>query len=225
MKIIVLHGDDERKLYERLTKFVGEAKKRSWEVAYLDNPTISIQEQLSSSTLFGAERFFVIRDVAKLGKKELGWLDKKSRDLPGNLIIYHEDYISPVILKALPAKYTKIEEFKLPVLIWKFLEGLSPGNSKNSIRTFHKIIEKDPPEFIFSLIARHFRDLYWVKTDASSTGFPSWKVGKLKSQSNKFTEDKLREIINQLSDIDIEVKTSKADLVSSLDLLILKQLE
>jgi len=29
MKIIVLHGDDERKLYERLSKFIDTAKSRS----------------------------------------------------------------------------------------------------------------------------------------------------------------------------------------------------
>ena len=62
MKIIILHGDDEKKLYERLSKFVEIARSRSWEVDYLDDPKESIQENLSSTSLFGAERFFKIRN-------------------------------------------------------------------------------------------------------------------------------------------------------------------
>jgi DNA polymerase III delta subunit len=224
MKIIVLHGDDERKLYERLSKFIETAKGRSWEVAYLDDPAISIQEQLSSSSLFGSERFFIIRDILRLGKRELEWLNKKSKDLSGNLIIYHENYIPQAILKSLP-KETKIEEFKLPVILWNFLDGFYPGNSEKSIKQFHQLIEKEAPEFIFTLIAKLFRDLYWVKTDAATLPYPNWRVGKLKTQANKFTINNLQLIINKLSEIDIKVKTSKSDLTAELDLLIIKQLE
>jgi DNA polymerase III delta subunit len=224
MKIIVLHGDDELRLHSRLKKFIGIARQRSWEVTYFDNPNLSFEEVLSGSSLFGYERFFILSDVRKLGKKEVSWLNKKYANLSGNLVVYNKGFISSALLKSLP-RSTKVEEFKLPVLIWKFLESFIPGNSKSSIKAFHKIIEKDPPEFIFSLIARHFRDLYWVKVDSASTSFPLWKVVKLKSQAAKFTDQRLREIISLLADIDMEVKTSKADLVSSLDLLILKQLE
>lgn len=224
MNIIILHGDDEKKLYERLTKFVETAKGRSWEVAYIDNSTLSLQEQLSSTSLFGAERFFIVRDISRLGKKELIWISKNFKNLSGNLIIYHEGYIPQGILKSLP-KDTKIEEFKLPVILWNFLDGIYPGNSGKSIKQLHQIIEKEAPEFIFTLIAKLFRDLYWVKTDESTLPYPSWRAGKLKVQASKFTINNLKLIINNLSDIDIKVKTSKADLTNELDLLIIKQLE
>ena len=223
MKIIILHGDDERRLYERLTKFVDSAKGRSWEVAYLDDPSLSLEEQLSSSSLFGAERFFVIRDISRLGKKELGWIAKKSKDLPGNLIIYHEGYVPQGILKALPD--AKVEEFKLPVILWNFLDGLYPGNSERSIKQFHKLIENEAPEFIFTLIAKLFRDLYWVKVDEKSLPYPSWRIGKLNLQSSKFSPEQLIDIIFHLAEIDIKVKTSKAEIVSELDLLIIKKLQ
>jgi len=224
MKIIVLHGDDERKLYDRLSKFIETAKSRSWEVAYLDDPALSIQEQLSSSSLFGNERFFIVRDISRLGKKELEWLSKKSKDLSVNLIIYHEGFISQAILKSLP-KDIKIEEFKLPVILWNFLDGIYPGNAERSIKTFHQLIEKEAPEFIFTLIAKLFRDLYWVKVDSSSLSYQSWRISKLKSQSAHFTVQQLQQLISLLADIDIKVKTSKSDLISELDLLIIKQLE
>lgn len=36
MKIIILHGDDNVKSYERLKKFIDTARNRSWEVSFLD---------------------------------------------------------------------------------------------------------------------------------------------------------------------------------------------
>jgi DNA polymerase III delta subunit len=50
-------------------------------------------------------------------------------------------------------------------------------------------------------------------------------VSKLKSQGTKFTIDNLKLIIENLAKIDIDVKTSKANLVSALDLLIVKYIQ
>jgi len=224
MKIIILHGDDTVKSYERLKKFIDVAKERSWEVSHIDESDQSFEEILSASSLFGSERFFILKDVKKIGKKEHAWLSKNYAAISGNLIIYNEGSLNVTTIKSFPSD-TKFEEFKLPVVIWNFLDNLAPGKGDYSVKTLHKILEKEPPEFIFSLIARHFRDLTWVKVDAASAGFPFWKINKLKSQSSKFTAEALRNFISSLSDIDINVKTSKADLTTELDLLLIKQLE
>lgn len=224
MKIIVLHGEDTLKSYERLKKFIQAAKDRSWEVSYLDESSQRFQDDLSASSLFGAERFFILQDVRKIGKDEISWLNKRNAELSGNLIIYSEGNLNQTFLKSLP-KEVKIEEFKLPKLIWNFLDHIYPGNSKKVLQEFHKVIEKDPPEFVFSLIAKLFRDLYWIKVDSRSIPYPSWRVAKLKVQSSKFKVENLIAMIGELSDIDVRVKTGKADLVSSLDLFMIKQLE
>lgn len=224
MKVIVLHGDDTIKSFERLKKFIDVAKKRSWEVSYIEELDQTFQEILSANSLFGNERFFIVRDIKKLGKRELEWLKKKYSEITGNLIIYSEGAINSTLLNSLP-KDTKIEEFKLPVLLWNFLDGLYPGNSTREVQFLHRIIEKQPVEFVFSLISKHFRDLWWVKVDAGSTGFPFWKINKLKIQSSKYSLETLSIIIGKLAEIDYKVKTSKADLLSELDLLIIKQLE
>lgn len=223
MKIIVLHGEDTTKSYERLKKFIDVAKKRSWEVVFLDESNLALKENLSSSSLFGGERFFILKDIKKLTKKEIEWIKKNTSTLPGNLIIYHEGTIGAVLLKSLP-KDSKIEEFKLPKLIWNFLEIIRPGNADQTIKTFHKVIEKEPIELVFALIARQMKDLYLVKSGNSSQ-IPSWRESKLINQASKFTSENLKQIIGKLTEIDVEVKTSKANLVSSLDLLLIKQLE
>jgi len=105
------------------------------------------------------------------------------------------------------------------------LDNLHPGNTGKVIRELHEVVKTEAPEFVFSIMAKHFRDLYWVKTDASTIPYQSWRISKLKSQSLKFNEVLLKEIIDNLSQIDINIKTSKADLLSALDLLIIKKLK
>lgn len=230
MRIIILHGDDTEKSYVRLKKFINVARERSWEVVFLDDSNLSIEESLASSSLFGNERFFILRAIKKLGKTDFDWLRKRYKDLSGNLVVYNEGQLTQAEIKSFQSLRSsgqgfKIEEYKLPVFIWNFLDGLYPGNAAKSVKLLHKVIEKQAPEFIFTLIAKLFRDLYWVKVDPVSIGYPSWRISKLKSQSAKFTKLMLTGFIDSLATIDIKVKTSKADLVSALDLLIIKQLE
>ena len=212
MKIIVLHGEDTGKSQERLRKFTDEAKKRGWELLY--------DEVAATPSLFGTGRLTVIRDYKLVTPKILKSLTK----ITGTFVIHHTNNLPQTFLKTLP-KDTKVEEFKLPKLIWSFLEHLYPGNSDACIKEFHRIIETDPPEFVFSVIAKHFRVLFWTKTDPGSMQYPSWRAGKLKTQSAKFKEGRLEKIIGSLTEIDVNAKTGKGDLVLSLDLLIIKQLE
>ena len=225
MKIIFLHGEDTSKSYERLHKFIETAKKRSWEVNYVDESNLLLQETLSSASLFAAERFYILRDVRRLGKKEIEWLNKKYADLSGNFIIYHEGKVGATFQKSLP-KDTKVEEFKLPKIIFLFLELFYPGNFKSCLMTFHKVIEIEPIEFVVALLGRHLKDLYLIKIDEGSlAAYPSWRISKLKTQSKKFSKEELKSIINELSEIDILSKTSKLNIINSLDLLIVSKLK
>jgi len=224
VKIIILHGDDTVKSFERLKKFIDVAKSRSYEINYLDESSLSFIENLESTSLFGDERFFILRDVKKISKKDFEWLGKKYADLSGTLIVYSENVLSVTAIKSF-SKDSKIEEFKLPVLLWNFLDGMEIGNSQKTLQTFHKIIEKEPVEFVFTLIAKRLRDLYWIKIDPKTAQFQSWQISKMKKQLESFSVDQLKICIEELAQIDIKVKTSKADLISELDLFIIKQLK
>jgi hypothetical protein len=165
MKTILLHGDYTQASYERLQKFIKVAKKRGWEIQRINsNKSLSLPEALTSTALFVSNRLFVLEDVRSIKKQELDWLAKKSVKIEGNLVIYHGGFLPQTILKSLP-KDTKIEEFKLPRLIFIFLDSFFPKNSKKALKLFHQVSEKEPVEFVFALLARHLRDLYWVKVD------------------------------------------------------------
>lgn len=205
MKIIVLHGDYTTKLYQRLNKFIETAKDRGWEI---------LNDEISrTASLFNKERLTVVRKYNLIDKKDISHIVKT----PGTLVIYNEGVIPQAFLKELP-KETKIEEYKLPNLIWNFLDNIS-------LKSFHEVILTEPIEFVFSLLAKRFRDLYWVKVSENNLPYQPWQISKLKKQAQKYSEDRLKEIIEKLSKIDIKVKTSKADLISELDFMLIKYLE
>jgi len=222
MKVIVLHGDNERASYQRLEKFIEVAKARGWQVNFLDSPE-GISERLNSVSLFGQQPFFVIRSINKWPPSTLKKTKKVLEKGEGTVVVYHNDFLGKTILESLP-KGVKLEEFKLPRLIFDFLDSFYPGNAKRILVLLREVLKKEPPEFVFALLARHVRDLYWAKTD-SPLPVPSWRAQKLKNQAGKFTKGALEEIIKSISETDIKVKTSQAELTSSLDLLAINLLK
>lgn len=141
MKIIVLHGDDTQKSYERLMVFVNEAKKRNWKIT-----DFSIEE-VENQSLFGDECFYILKDYKLLDKKTLEKLKKYS----GNLIVYTAGLHPAVNLKMLSPD--KTEKFELPQLLWKFLDNMT-------ISGFHKLLETQAPEYLLAMIAWKFKQYY-----------------------------------------------------------------
>lgn len=140
MKIIILHGDDVNRSYQRLTKFINEAKKRGWDIV---NDKIE-----DTPSLFGTEKLIIIRDYKSIGKKELNLIKK----IPGTLVVYSEKNLPMTFIKSLPID-TKIEKFELPQLLWKFLDTFD-------INIFHKLIEIQPVEYVLAMMTWKLKQKY-----------------------------------------------------------------
>lgn len=226
MKIILLSGDYLTKSYERLTKFMEVAKNRGWEIISLDGGVVNnLPEELSTSSLFQKEILYLLREVNKVKKNDLKWLNKNFNNLGGTLIIYQEGNLSRDVSLLLP-KEIKKEEFKLPRLIFNFLDSFYPGNIQNCLKLLHQVLKNEPPEFVFALLGRHLKNLYWILDDPKTLKYESWRKEKLLRQVKHFNgQEKIAEIIGLLAKIDIQSKTSEANLTDLLDHLIITKLE
>lgn len=223
MNIIVLHGDNIDTLYQRLKVFKNEAKKRSWEIRFVDL-NINIGEQLSSKSLYTNNVLFILENPIRLKKTEIDWINNNVKSIGGTLTLYSESLLNKTFLKSI-LNITKVEEYKLPVLIWRLLESIYPGNARNCIKLLHVVIEDESSEFIFALISRHLRDIYWSNLEDNKLPYPDWRISKLRTQARKFPNDRLKQIINLLAEIDTKVKTGKDNIPDSLDFLFATQLE
>jgi DNA polymerase III delta subunit len=202
------------------------AKSRGWEIISLDGGAVkSLPEELSTQSLFKKEMLYILREITKVKKNDLKWLSKNFKDLPGTLVIYQEGNLGKDVTPLLP-KEAKREVYELPRLIFNFLDSFYPGNISSCLKLFHQLIKNEPPEFVFALLGRHLRDLYWISDDPKTLKYESWRKEKLLRQVKHFDQKgKVAEIINLLSEIDMKVKTSEANLVDLLDHLIITKLE
>lgn len=205
MKIIILQGNDTVRSYERLTKFIDVAKSRNWEIIYDDLGV--------SQSLFGAEKLIIIRNIKLITQKNLNVLEK----IDGNLVIYSETKVSTSITKILP-KDTKTENFDLPKIIWSFLDNIT-------IKGLHEVIKTEPLEFVFAMIAKRIKEIYWARIAPDSLPLQQWQLQKLKKQFNHVSDEKLKIIIEKLAQMDADSKTGQGDLLLSLDLLIVRDLQ
>jgi len=110
-------------------------------------------------------------------------------------LIVYSEGNFPISVSKLFPKEAKIEKFDLPKKLWSFLDNMT-------VKGLHELIKTEAIEFVFAMIA--------------------WKLKK-KFMANP--SQKTVDLIGKLSDIDYDVKTGKGDLLSLLDLFILKHLE
>lgn len=224
MEIIVLHGDDTIRSYNRLKTLLDSAHAFSFSVERVSDPNKNFLEAISSNDLFKSKRIILVEDPKLIGKKESIFL-KKNINLPNlKLIIYHSGTLSASYLKNLPDQ-KRVEEYKIPRLTWSFLYSFYPGNSKICLKLLHDLSKKEPTEMIFSSLSKHLRDVYWASVEPEGMPYPKWRVDKLKHQAHFFSGKILVEIINELAKIDLKYKTSNVDLESLLDFLIITKLE
>lgn len=224
MKIILVHGEDYIESRNRLVRFIEVAKKRNLDVLKIIDKSKNIKEVLSADSLFEKQKIVIIEDINLFNKSDFKWIKEKHKSLDTTLVIYHKSTIGKTFINKLP-EVAKNEEFMLPKLIWSFLESIYPGNLKNSLILLNKITENDPVEFIFALMSKHFRDMYWVQNDPDSLKYPSWRKGKLKVQAKKFSDGKIKDLISVFSEIDVKSKTSKESLKDLLDFSLITALE
>lgn len=225
MKIVIIQGDHYENSRKRLNVVKKEMKRRGWEIRNIKaKDKTSVAEQFSKRNLFKQDTLFIIDEPLKLASKDFEWISGNQKGISGNLIIYHQGYLSSKILKNLP-KPEKVEDYKLPKTIWSLLDSIYPGNAKNAVRLLHQTVINEPKEFVFSLIVGRIKELYWLSIDEKALNYPSWRINKLKSQLKKFSDNNLSNLVKKLSEIDIKAKTSKTDIVDALDLLIISKLE
>jgi len=220
MNIYLIHGDNSIASYTRLQEYLDKAKEKGWEVIIIDNKDII--NVLRSNNLFNNKRIIAIRNYSLIDKNTLEYLNVYKDEL--ELLIYHENLIPSTFIQKLHG-VKKNEIFRLSKHIWKFIDNFYPGNNKALIYHLNESVKTDPIELIFSLLSGYLKDIYLYKNSKNALSYPSWRIQKIKLLSSKFGKDNLNEIINELANIDLKVKTTSANLKDELDLFILRKLE
>ncbi len=223
MKITLIHGDHVTLSRERFYSIMSRVKARGWEVVHLNGQDLSALDGLINASLFNTNQLYVIEDVDKIPSHELKWLEKNHTRLETNLLIWHRKELGQRLIRSLP-KNTSFEVFKLPKIIFTFLEDIKPKNAASALKKLQVIKKTEPPEFVLALLAQHLRDLTIAKLDGNLP-YPNWRANKIIAQARAFDESRLKSFIKDLAQADVDAKTGGPPLATSLDLILMTHLE
>lgn len=117
--------------------------------------------------------------------------------------------------------------------IFETIEAISGGNKKRAIELFRKQLKSgNDPFYILSMYVFQIRNLLKIEDASERTGnqYEVAKIAKLHpfvvqkgiSQARFFGREKLKNIFNKLQEIDLKVKTGKAEIIGALEKFIVE---
>ncbi len=196
--ITVFCGDDtvsSRKAYSGQIELLKKENEIEFVLAK-DIDKTKIENIFGSTDLFGKVRVLVTENLFSGPKNKTGdeivlLLAQRSSDGNRNEVVvdWEEKELSKAEITKL-GKNAIIKNLKLPNVLFSFLDGIAPGNVKENLQMFHKVLENSEPHSVFSMIIRQIR-LLLLACDDELDSLAPWQAEKIKKQSKLFTKEKL----------------------------------
>lgn len=211
--MIIIHGDD----IVASRKFLNEEKGKA-ENTKLFSGSYSLTDMIQAfeGSLFDNEISIFIENL--LGKKkntekeEIITYLANQKNL-SNIYVWEDTEISTKTLQLFNGAESKL--FKLPKLLFTFVDAIQPGQGKLLITLFHELLSQTDTDFVFAMILRQYRLLLAV-TEPDSIDevkkLSPWQIAKIKKQRSFFTEEKLLLQHSKLFTIDNKLKTGTLSL-------------
>ena len=209
--ITLLHGDYIEASRNELNRLKEKAKGR--ELRELDGRTVEesdLTQSLESSSLFGGETVVIIeRLFSKIGRQQKR-IEKLCTLLAGDwasdIILWEDKEVSSSVVKQLGSK-AQVRLFKLPVLIFQFLDSVHSGSASLTLGIFEKLVADVAPELVFSMLVRRVRQLMQIHEGGNPAGLAGWQISRLTTQAKSFTMEQLVSFYRQLLDSEVAMKT------------------
>ncbi len=219
MKIVLICGDDTVASKNRYFEIKTKSAAKGFEIIN------AAAANLTFNSLFTDKILFCIDDAKKINLVQIEKITQDYKNSDINLLIWKSGSADAKLLKIL-GKETKVEKFDLPKIIFQLVENFYPGNAEKFKKLLTEFLKDENVEFLFTMLIRQIKELYLFHIDKKAfEKFPIWRANKIKSQAEKFDLQNIKDLIIEMADLDIKVKTSKVDLLIALDILIAKYLK
>lgn len=212
--ITIIHGDsveesrnyffDFKKSFPNLTSLAGLNINKDELINLFQGDNLFFEDKNVA-----IENFLSKNKPSKTLDETIEILNNNSKN--ANVILWEEKEIGQKILGKFPK--AQVQVFKIPKLIFNFLDSIRPGNGQDLIAIFHKLLENNATEIIIYMMTRQFRLMIAVKDKGENIDellkMMSWQKGKLEKQASLFDENKLINLYRKLYNIDVSQKTGK----------------
>lgn len=227
MSKILIHGDDLVRSRQQYFTLLQTTNKTN-EVIQLNGEKLTLNElkqALESQSLWHSPKSIFIENLFSRPKsqeqKELHNYIFNYKEKDPNIVIWEKKEIGLAITKKLTA--WQVNKYKIPALVFNFLDSLIPGNKQNILSLLHQAQETTPIELIFYMFVRRIRELI-VVSELGKEGIKGapWQINKILFQAKKWDIKTLYLIYQELLKSEFKIKQGKSplNLAYHLDLLI-----
>jgi DNA polymerase III delta subunit len=218
--ITILHGDNQVASRDRLSQLKTEAKLENREVVSIEGKGLdmtTLLQHLESQSLFSFPKTIFIdnlisslRTGSKAKETVIEYLLTGKFD--SDVVLWEGKSVGKNLLKLKKQKNVSVEDFKMPVVIFKFTESLSPQSIPDALFYFNEAVKTSPVEVIFSMLVRQFRILVATATNANipeTEKMIPWVKSKVAKQASNFSIEQLQKLYKDLLIIDFQTKTGR----------------
>lgn len=229
--ITIIHGDDivsSRKFLITLRQEKKDSQSFNGESLKLTDLVQLIEGNMlftDTKTIF-IEEFFPKKKSGKEFEEIVNYINKNSSLI--DLYLWEGKALTK---KQTSQVYKPLEKlFKLPQVIFLFLDSLKPDDGKKLMTLFHQALKNTDVEFVFYMLIRQFRLLLALASDLrgreavdEANRLAPWQKQKLQKQAHLFSLEKLIKTYKKLYEIDLGQKTGNLhlSLVQSIDFFLL----
>ena len=226
--ITIIHGDS----MDESRNYFFDFKKSFPNITSLSGISLTTDELMNlfqGDNLFFEDKNIAIENFLSKNKPSkaldeiIEILNKNSKN--ANIILWEEKEIGKKTLDKFPK--AQIQVFRIPKLIFNFLDSIKPDNGQSLVTLFHKLLKNSAVEIIIYMMTRQFRLMIAVRDHGENIDellkMMSWQKGKLEKQSSLFDKTKLIDLYKNLYNIDSFQKTGKLSMpiVSAIDIFLL----
>lgn len=210
-QITVYSGEDIISSRKAFLEHLERLKNEDFEITRVsgkDTTEESLELLSSPTSLFGQKRVLVIENLlAGTKSKEKDKIIQIISSLNCFFVLWENKNFT----KGDQLKYPNFvfKNFKLPQVLFTFLDSLSPKKINDNLRLFREAITSTDPNYLFLMLIRQIRLLILASDKNDLLKLAPWQKGKLQKQARFFTSEKLKEINQRLLQIDFAQKTSQ----------------
>jgi len=223
--LTIICGENTIEAYNFFLEKKKEFIDKKYEVLEIDSSAIEelIRWQSKNLSLFASKKVFFTRDLNKKINKRNERFLKIINQLVADKKIEIFDFEEAVEKRALKIqKNILIEEFKLPVSIFNFLDSVYPDNLRTVMKNLYLLSKSTAMELIFFMLNKRIRQLLMIKLNQKIKNLQLWQLKKLSYQAKFWPKERLIQFYQTLFQLEIKIKTSSNpfDLKKSLELLL-----
>ncbi len=210
--ITLLHGDNteaSRAVFRQMKEAaVGK------EIRVLDGRTLDetkLTQALESSSMFGGDAIVFIENLfGKLGRQQklIESLSAIIKGSSADVVLWEDKEVGVTVTKSLGQADVRL--FKTPVVLFQFLDGLTPKCASKLLPVYQGLIEKEAPELVSTMIARRLRQLIQLSDGVTPAGLQGWQATKLTHQAKLFTMDRLLFMYKKLLEMEFSIKNGSS---------------